>query len=233
MAKGHWLDPLARSLLQATGQLPPEPRPAAGAGTAAGQRPQPDREHPDQEQIERDLLELRLRQDPGLRLANAAEVRRAATLGWRLDVNRATAADWRRLPGLTDPHVDLLLRLQRGGVQLSGPEDLQRLLELPDELVASWQPLLLFQWYGDGAPGPAQPSPLDLNRASAMEVQQRLPQLDGPRCRRLLRERQRSPFQNLADLQERLQLPAAVVEELIGRVCFGSGPAGPELPRSA
>ena len=32
-----------------------------------------------------------------------------AALGWRLDVNRATAADWRRLPGLTAVHVDLLL----------------------------------------------------------------------------------------------------------------------------
>lgn len=233
MAKGHWLDPIARSLLQATGQLPPEQRPAAEAWPGAGARQQIEQEQPEQEQIERDLLELRLRQDPGRRLANAAEVRHAAALGWRLDVNRATAADWRRLPGLTAPQVDLLLRLQRGGVQLSGPEDLQRLLELPAELVTSWQPLLLFQWYGDGGPAPARPSPLDLNRASAMELQQRLPQLDGQRCRRLLRERQRSPFQNLADLQERLQLPAAVVEELIGRVCFGSGPAGPELPRSA
>lgn len=194
--------------------------------------PEPDSE-PDAERIERDLLELKLRQEPGRRLESAAEVRHAAALGWRLDVNRATAADWRRLPGLTAVHVDLLLRLQRGGVQLSGPEDLQRLLELPTDLVASWQPLLLFRWYGDGAPAAPQLRPVDLNRAGASELRRRLPQLDQQRCQRLLRERQRSPFQNLADLQERLQLPPAVVEELIGRVRFGSGPAGPELPRSA
>jgi DNA uptake protein ComE-like DNA-binding protein len=236
MAKGHWLDPLARSLLQATGQLPAAPRPAHGTRSPgqpmAVRSPEPDSE-PDAERIERDLLELKLRQEPGRRLESAAEVRHAAALGWRLDVNRATAADWRRLPGLTAVHVDLLLRLQRGGVQLSGPEDLQRLLELPTDLVASWQPLLLFRWYGDGAPADPQLRPVDLNRAGASELRQRLPQLDQQRCQRLLRERQRSPFQNLADLQERLQLPPAVVEELIGRVRFGSGPAGPELPRSA
>jgi DNA uptake protein ComE-like DNA-binding protein len=236
MAKGHWLDPLARSLLQATGQLPARPRPAArltapaqpGATAKTGPVPEAD-----QDQIERDLLELRLRQDPARGLKDAGEVRHAAALGWRLDVNRATAADWRRLPGMTADHVDLLLRLQRGGVQLSGPEDLQRLLDLPTAVVVSWQPLLLFRWYGDATPAAPRLRPLDLNRAGATELRQRLPQLNEQRCERLLRERQRGPFRNLADLQERLQLPAAVVEELIGRVCFGSGPAGPELPRSA
>jgi DNA uptake protein ComE-like DNA-binding protein len=49
----------------------------------------------------------------------------------------------------------------------------------------------------------------------------------------LLRERQRQPFQDLADLQQRLQLPPALVEQLIGRVRFSQGQAGPQLPRSA
>ena len=225
MARGHWLDPLARKLLVATGQLAP-----------ASQAPPGNAELPEQhgqDAIERDLLDLKLRQNPGRRLESAAEVRHAAALGWRLDVNRATAADWQRLPGIGPAQVDLLLRLQMGGVQLSGPEDLQRLLELPADLVASWQPLLLFRWYGDGAPADPRPLPVDLNRAAAGELSQRLPQLDAARRQRLLRERQRSPFQDLADLQERLQLPAALVEELIGRVRFGRGPAGPELPRSA
>ena len=37
----------------------------------------------------------------------------------------------------------------------------------------------------------------------------------------LCRERRRSSFTDLADLQERLCLPASVVEALIGRVSFG------------
>jgi hypothetical protein len=224
MARGHWLDPLARAVLRASGQLPAAHAPSGAAADADDTR---------DERIERELLELKLHQNPGRRLSNAEEVRHAAALGWRLDVNRATATDWLRLPGIDAGQVDLLLRLQRGGVQLSGPDDLQRLLEIPPALVASWQPLLLFRWYGDGAPATPHPQPVDLNRAPLQELERRLPQLNAERRQRLLRERQRAPFDNLADLQERLQLPAAVVEELIGRVRFGQGPAGPDLPRSA
>lgn len=232
MAPGHWLDPLARSLLQATGQLPPRPsRP--GAAPTPPQGAAPLAEGPDHDRLERELLALRLRQNPAHRLVDAEEVRHAAALGWRLDVNRATAADWRRLPGISADQIDLLLRLQRGGVQLSGPDDLQRLLELPSALVASWQPLLLFRWYGSGPAAEPRPLPVDLNRAAAAELEQRLPQLTPERRQRLLRERRRSPFQDLADLQERLQLPPSLIEDLIGRVRFGQGPAGPELPRSA
>lgn len=228
MARGHWLDPLARSLLEATGQLPRRARPKP----AVPDLPDPsEQEH--SSAVERDLLELKLRQNPARRLSDGAEVRHAADLGWRLDVNRASAADWLRLPGITPSQVDLLLRLQQGGVQLSGPEDLERLLELPHGQVAAWEPLLLFRWYGDGAPHAAGNSRVDLNHASAAALEHQLPQLDAARRARLLRERQRAPFQDLADLQQRLQLPPALVEELIGRVRFGQGPAGPQLPRSA
>lgn len=229
MARGHWLDPLARSLLEATGQLPRRPAPQAPATGAAEE----DEEQKLNSTVERDLLELKLRQNPDRRLSDPAEVRHAADLGWRLDVNRATAADWLRLPGITPGQVDLLIRLQQGGVQLSGPDDLQRLLELPHQQVEAWEPLLLFRWYGDGAPHLASHGRLDLNHASATLLEHQLPQLDATRRARLLRERQRSPFLDLADLQQRLQLPPALVEELIGRVRFGQGPAGPQLPRSA
>jgi DNA uptake protein ComE-like DNA-binding protein len=252
MADGHWLDPLARSLLEASGQLPARPKPAA---TQVNQSNRSDRQgapgqddqgtssnaatansttanaasDPEAAAIERELLALKLRHNPGLRLTTAAEVRHAAALGWRLDVNRATAPDWLRLPGISPHQVDLLLRLQAGGVQLSGPDDLQQLLELPGAQIRCWEPLLLFRWYGE--PATPQARQLDLNRASASQIPTALPGLTPERCQRLVRERQRAPFRDLADLQQRLQLPAAVVEELIGRVRFSQGPAGPLLPR--
>jgi DNA uptake protein ComE-like DNA-binding protein len=226
MARGHWLDPLARSLLEATGQLPRRPQPAKPAEAMAVEATAAD------EIVERDLLELKLRQDPQRRLQDPSEVRHAAALGWRLDVNRASAEDWLRLPGITPAQVDLLLRLQRGGVQLSGLDDLERLLELPRSQATAWEPLLLFRWYGDGAPLQASPRPVDLNHAPGAALERELPQLDAVRRGRLLRERQRAPFLDLADLQQRLQLPPALVEELIGKVRFGQGPAGPQLPRS-
>ena len=267
MADGHWLDPLARSLLEATGQLPARPRSAGATGEQAGAtgaqgaadasaspkptqgpkgrlslRPATDRPidpainaaattsvDPEAAAIERDLLALKLRHNPGLRLTTAEEVRHAAALGWRLDANRATASDWLRLPGISPHQVDLLLRLQAGGVQLSGPDDLQQLLELPEAQIRCWEPLLLFRWYGE--PATPQARQLDLNRASASQIHTAITELTPERCQRLVRERQRAPFRDLADLQQRLQLPASVVETLIGRVRFGQGPAGPVLPR--
>lgn len=233
MAQRHWLDPLARRLLEATGQIPPRrpaglARPPQPAGPAAAAPGPAGRAEPD-DAVERDLLALKLRHNPGLRLRSAAEVRHAAALGWRLDVNRATRGDWLRLPGLEPHHAELLLGLQKGGVQLSGPEDLERLLELPAPTVAAWQPLLEFRWYGT----PATPQPearLDLNQARPADLEAL--GLSPERIRRLLRERARAPFRHLADLQARLQFPPALVEGWIGRVRFGSGPSGPTLPGS-
>ena len=161
----------------------------------------------------------------------ATAVQRASALGWRLDVNRATATDWLRLPGMAASQVDLLLRLQASGIQLSCSEDLQRVLELPESLVQTWLPLLEFRWYGEPAP-PAMPAKrIVLNRAAAGELLSL--GLDGQRLGRLLLERNRAPFLDLADLQQRLQLPAALVESWIGRVQFSPGPAGPVLPPAA
>lgn len=221
MGQKHWLDPLARRLLIASGQLK-----AADAPRQQGSAIKPAAEAAPAT-VERDLLELKLKQQPGMRLHNATEVRLAAELGWRLDVNRATAADWLRLPGIGPDQVDLLMRLQAGGVQLSGSDDLQRLLDLPQAVLASWQPLLVFHWYGE--PPTAPPAPrLDLNQASDQQLQHL--GLSAQRRSRLLRERARRPFQDLADLQQRLQLPPELIESWIGKVSFSPAPAGPTLP---
>jgi len=238
MARRSWLDPLARRLLIASGQIQPQPKPQPGAaapepaGLADATAERTERaERAEQaersEAVERELLALRLAQNPGLPLRDAGEVRRAAALGWHLDVNRATAADWRRLPGCRAEQVDLLVRLQQGGVQLSGPEDLRQLLQLDAATLTSWLPLLRFQWYG--GPPEAPPLAVAVNQASAAELEQ-LPELSRERCAQLLRERSRSPFRDLADLRDRLSLPPSVAEQWIGRVSFNPGPAGPRLP---
>lgn len=252
MAQRHWLDPLARQLLIATGQLrrPSATLPVArawmqmarqvSAAVDPRQQPKEDRSPQasaeamalqQQEVIERELLALQLLQRPERRLRSAEEVERAASLGWRLDVNRATTADWLRLPGCTTDQADLLQRLQAGGVQLSGPEDLQRLLDLDPITLATWLPLLSFQWYGDLSPRP-DAARIAINHAAAEALASQLG-LEPARIERLLRERRRSPFLDLADLQQRLQLPPAVVEAWIGKVSFEArrtGPDGPTLP---
>ncbi len=182
MARGHWLDPLARQVLWATGQLP-----------------------------KASLHKPPIQAPP-----------------WRIDVNRATAAEWLKLPGCSEEMAALLVRLQQGGVQLSGADDLIKLLHLSTELAERWRPHLLFRWYGDSPPGP-EPPPLDLNAAAVTTLEEALNWPPG-RLQRLIRERQRRPFANLADLQERLTLPAAAIEQLIGSVSFGARSAGPKLP---
>ena len=106
-------------------------------------------------------------------------------------------------------------------------EELFRLLELPPEQCRRWGPHLVVHWHGDAPPQPPA-APLDLNNASPEELQT----LSWPeqRLQGLLRERRRAGFENLADLQERLCLPASAIEALIGRVCFQARRAGPSLP---
>jgi DNA uptake protein ComE-like DNA-binding protein len=169
-----------------------------------------------------------LGQDLGQRLGEALAPRRAASQGWQLDVNRASAAEWQRLPGCTLPQADLLLRLQRGGVQLSGVEDLQRLLNLDALTLEQWRPLLVFRWY-DAPAGGQGPVLVPLNQAGGHLLQEQLG-LSPDRCRRLLRERVRGPFLDLADLQHRLQFPPQVIEAMIGKVEFTAAEPGPRLP---
>jgi DNA uptake protein ComE-like DNA-binding protein len=178
-------------------------------------------------------------QERAARLAEAAlesdfqALKRAQSAGL-VDVNRATASDWRRLPGCTAEQADLLVRLQAGGVQLSGPDDLQRLLQLDGPTLQNWLPRLQFHWYGQPAPIPL--APVAINRAGAAELKGRL-HLSPERLKRLQQERARAPFRDLADLQQRLQLPPTLVETWIGRVAFEPPEAtstvpqrGPSLP---
>ena len=100
------------------------------------------------------------------------------------------------------------------------PCQIARQLQQPEQIIGT----------GELHPTPLQPqaAPLDLNNASADQ----LALLDWPeqRLANLMRERSRAGFKDLADLQERLCLPASSVEALIGRVSFGSRRAGPSLP---
>ncbi|MEA5443610.1 hypothetical protein [Cyanobium gracile] len=211
MAGRHWLDPLARRLLVATGQLPPPPPAAAD------------------EAVERELLALKLAHNPNLRLRDAAEVRHAAALGWTLEVNVAAAGDWLRLPGCRPDLVDRLIRLQRDGLQWRDPGELAGSLQVPPEQVLIWMPVLRFARHDEAGHAQA-PAPLAINQASEGLLRERLG-LGPERCRRLLQERAREPFRDLADLQQRLQLPADQAERWIGRFRYAAAP-GPVLPPS-
>jgi hypothetical protein len=222
MAGRHWLDPLARRLLEATGQLPPlTPQPGVTpAGTGVNGMGAEDA-------VERELLALKLALNPALRFRDGAEVRQAAALGWSLEVNRAEAGDWLRLPGCPPELVDRLIRLQGEGHQWSSPGDLAAGLQVPAARVEIWLPVLRFRRRGQPRSVPLPP-PLAINQAAERLLQERLG-LGPERCRWLLRERSREPFRDLADLQHRLELSPEQVERWIGRFRYDAAP-GPVLP---
>ncbi len=207
MAQRHWLDPIARQLLRATGQLPLQKRYI-------------DHTQGKSSEIDHQLNALKQKAS-----------KNKLDISTKVDVNRATASDWRQLPGCTDDMVELLLRLQQGGVQLSNCEDLFQLLELPRNLAKQWTPCLIFRWYGDSPP--LERSPLiDINYTDINTLKRKL-NWSHKRLNNLMKERQKRPFKNLADLQERLILPPVVIENLIGVVRFGQKSVGPLLPPSS
>ena len=218
MTKGHWLDPLARRLLQATGHLSRDPV----AATTSGQDGH-------DEAVELELLSLKLHQNPWLPLPDGASVQRAARLGVQLDVNRAPADQWQRLPGMHWQWIDQLLRLQRQGTRIHDLAELEQWLGVPPALLGLWQPVLVFRFHGDH---PRLPPLMDVNGTSGHQLSG-LPGLDTGQVALLLRERQRGRFRSLADLQSRLRLPDPVMVALAGRLHCGHGPVSPELPGRA
>ncbi|MCY4055888.1 MAG: helix-hairpin-helix domain-containing protein [Cyanobacteria bacterium MAG CAR4_bin_6] len=216
MAKRHWLDPVARSLLRATGHLPRNP--------VAVPAPGPDG-HGDA--VELELLFLKLHQNPWLPLPDGASVQRAARLGVQLDVNRAPASQWRRLPGMRWQWIDQLLQLQRQEIHVHTLAELEQRLGVSSTLLKLWQPVLAFRPRGDR---PALPPLVDVNGASGQKLSD-LPGLDRGQVASLLRERQRGPFSSVADLQDRLRLPDSVMAVLAGQLHCGRGPVPPDLPK--
>ena len=216
VAKGHWLDPLARRLLQATGHLPR----ASPATAVSG-------EDGHDEVVELELLSLKLHQNPWLPLPDEASVQRAARLGVRLDVNRATPDQWQRLPGMRWQWIEGLLQLQRQGTHLRDLAEMGHHLGVDPALLRLWRPVLVFHAHGDRH---RLPPLVDVNGAGEHQLGS-LPGLDADQVARLLRERQRRGFGSLADLQSRLQLPDPVMAALAGRVHCGRGPVQPDLPR--
>ena len=208
MALGHWLDPLARQILKFTGNLPQSKSVLSQARSKSDKY------------IDFELQALKEAQNPT-----------HINSELKIDVNRATPSDWKKLPGCTDEMIELLIKLQKGGVQLSDEEDLAKLLELPKKLANEWSQHLIFRWYGNSPPINNTVELLDLNAASAYKLEKNL-NWPKDRFKRLIWERQKGCFKNLADLQERLSLPAYVIEELIGTVSFGKKSDGPNLPPS-
>lgn len=147
-------------------------------------------------------LQARL-QDPYYRFRSLEELQVAASLGVKLDVNRATIDDWLRLPGVSIHQARTLVSLSHSGVGFHGLEDIAAALEVPVQRLQPLAPVLQFCYYDpDGLEANQR---IDANTASITQLMQ-LPGLDLALAQAIVRERQCRAYRNLIDLQQRLQL---------------------------
>lgn len=163
-------------------------------------------------------LRQRLNRDPLARLQSAAEVAIAAQWGDRIDVNTATVDDWLRLPGISIHQARTLATLTSSGVQLLCLEDVAAALSLPVHRVEPFAPILHFIYRDpDSIITPAR---LNANRATPEQLCQ-IPGLSPELAAAWASDRtQRGPYQNLADLQYRLQLSSEAIAQFMHYVTF-------------
>lgn len=162
--------------------------------------------------------EQRILNDPYYRLQSLEEVRIAATLGLRLDVNRAGVDDWLRLPGVSIHQARLLADLSQSGVHFYCLEDLAAALGIPLHRLQPLAPVLNFCYYEGEAFEALQP--LNPNTAS-IELLTRIPSVDLFLARAIVENRQSfGAYRNLVDLQRRLSLPPKIVAELMHYLRF-------------
>lgn len=160
-------------------------------------------------------LRNRILTDPYYRFANLTEVALAASLGVKIDVNRAGIDEWLRLPGLSIHQARSLVQLSQTGVQFYSLEDLAAALGLPLQRLQPLGAILQFCYYP-----PELTAKLDPNTATVEDLLT-LPGVDGALAHQWVRDRLATGrFQNLAQLQQRLHLSGQQIEQLLHLLKF-------------
>ncbi|MEB3225198.1 MAG: helix-hairpin-helix domain-containing protein [Synechococcus sp.] len=147
-------------------------------------------------------LQQRLQQDPYYRLQSLEEVTLAASLGIKIDVNRATIDDWLRLPGISIHQGRSLVQLTDQGVQFYSLDDVAAALGISVQRLQPLAPVLSFAYY---APELALPQ-ININGASLEELTAF--GVNATLAFAIIQERQRGNYRHFADLQARLKLPS-------------------------
>lgn len=194
-----------------------------------------------QRQSALEALRDRLQRNPNLRFTTLGEVVLAAQLGLSIDANRASIEDWLRLPGLSIHQARRLEQLQQSGVVFHSLEDVAVALGVSLSSVEGFAPVLRFYYY-EPSPGdsvslpeafPSEPQPLpspalpltqplriNPNLANLQDLYQ-VPGIGEILAREILHQRiVGGPFRNLADFQQRLNLPGHWIGELMHYLRF-------------
>lgn len=156
--------------------------------------------------------------DPYYRFQSIAEIRQAAALGVRIDVNRASVDDWLRLPGLSIHQARSLVALKQSGVQFHCLEDLAAGLSLPAQRLQPLAAILQFCYYDAESLSAIQL--LNPNTAS-LEMLTQVPAIDLFLARAIVQNRQQyGTYRSLPDLQQRLKLSSQLTSDLMHYLQF-------------
>lgn len=156
-------------------------------------------------------LHARILADPYYRFQSLAEVALAADLGVKIDVNQASVDDWLRLPGLSIHQARQLVHLTQHGVQFYCIEDVAAALSLPVQRMQPLAAILQFCYYDSAALATS----VNLNAATTEQLMG-IPGMNATVARSIIRDRMtRGPFQNFADLQQRLNLAGETAQALL------------------
>lgn len=185
--------------------------------------------------------------------ARPSDLEGGAVAGYRIDLNRASRAELLQVPGIGPTLADQIeeQRRQRGAfrhvdellqVRGIGPATLQRIRPwlyvsqkgdeavtrparptLPPDSVASSHALDGDERMTTGKKEAQLAGPIDINRASATELQ-RLPGIGPKLSERIIDERGKRPFKSVDDLRRVYGIGPKTVERLRPHVTVGSDP---------
>jgi DNA uptake protein ComE-like DNA-binding protein len=162
-------------------------------------------------------IRSRILNDPYYRFQSLEEVHLAASLGVFIDVNRAGVDDWLRLPGLSIHQARTLTELTQAGIALHALDDVAAAIAVPLQRLKPLEPVLRFYYYANDSVEMIQL--VNVNTAS-VEALTRIPGVDLHLARAIVFHRRPGPYQTLAQLQQRLALPADLTTQLMHYLRF-------------
>ena len=163
-------------------------------------------------------LRRRLQKEPYYRFQSFEELQLAATWGIKIDVNTACVDDWLRLPGLSIHQARKIVQLVERGLHFTCIEDVAAALDVPVQQVQPWAKVLQFCYY-EPALNALEPVAINVNTATIAELAA-IPAVDTFLARAIVYYRKEGPYQDLANLQDRLRLTTAVTSELLHYLRF-------------
>ncbi|MBD2356786.1 ComEA family DNA-binding protein [Tolypothrix sp. FACHB-123] len=159
-------------------------------------------------------LRTKLLNDPYYRLQSGEEVQIAIQLGIQIDANQATVDDWLRLPGLSIHQARSLVELSRSGVKFYCIEDIAAALAIPVQRLQPVKQLLNFVYYDEESLD--CPAPLVNPNTATVENLVKIPFIDLSLAQAVVQNRlSAGPYRNLVDFQQRLELPADAIAQLM------------------